>query len=319
MDEFNSILENRITAVVRGLHMSYKAPSSDTASRGRGRRRGWGAVTGRPPTVTVRALSDVSFAAQRGESIGIVGANGSGKSTLLRLLAGLEVPTRGSIHARSNPVLLGVSAALLPELSGSQNARLGCLAMGLTPQVTDDSLEDIFDLADLGNSIHLPMRTYSSGMAARLRFAIAIAARPEILLIDEALGTGDASFRERSDKKIAELRATAGTVFLVSHAAQTIEETCTRAIWLHRGRVVLEGEATEVAQTYRLWAWRTAHGDQAGADRILKECLVDRVRSLGSPLPALQGPGSPRHKRPPGTSRKPGDRITQALLPTVTE
>ena len=174
---------------------------------------------------------------------------------------------RGSVRAQSAPVLLGVNAALVPDLSGERNVRLGLLAMGLSPREADALLPQITEVAGIGSSIHLPMRTYSSGMASRLRFAIAAAATPDILLIDEALATGDAAFKERSEEKMAELRRNAGTVFLVSHAAQTVEEMCTRAIWLDQGRVVMDGPAYETAQKYRWWSWNIARGnhDKAGA------------------------------------------------------
>jgi teichoic acid transport system ATP-binding protein len=217
----------------------------------------------------------VSLVARAGESVGVVGRNGSGKSTLLRVIAGLERPQQGDVLARRTPVLLGVGAALLPELSGARNVRLGCLAMGMTPAQTEAVFADIVELADLGRSIHLPMRTYSSGMSSRLRFAIAIAARPHILLVDEALATGDATFRERSEERMRALRADAGTVFLVSHAAQTIEEECTRAIWLHEGRVVLDGPARDVARRYRWWAWNLARGETETAARLLVAATRD--------------------------------------------
>ncbi|MFV0407354.1 MAG: ABC transporter ATP-binding protein, partial [Propioniciclava sp.] len=216
-------------------------------------------------------LKGVSLIAERHEAVGLVGLNGSGKSTLLRVIAGLEAPQRGTVAARSNPILLGVSAALVGGLSGRENVRLGCLAMGMKPDQAAQALPDIMELSGIGSAINRPMNTYSSGMGARLRFAIAAAARPEILLIDEALSTGDAAFKERSQERMAELRAEAGCVFLVSHAAQTIEEMCTRAIWLHNGHVILNGPAPEVARTYRWYAWNIAKGESDKARTVLRD------------------------------------------------
>ena len=139
-------------------------------------------------------------------------------------------------------------AALIPDLTGAQNVKLGALAMGLTPQQADDVFEEVVELSALGDAIDLPMRTYSSGMGARLKFAISLAADPSILMIDEALATGDATFAERSQRAMDEMLAKAGTVFLVNHAAQTIENMCSRAIWMERGQVVLDGDAVEVAR-----------------------------------------------------------------------
>ena len=258
------------TVLVNHLSVHYRVPSSEGGSpRGRAarlsRKLGWSRM------VTVKAVRDVTFVARAGESIGVVGHNGSGKSTLLRVIAGLETPTAGTVLATATPSFLGVNAALLPEISGMANVRLGLLAMGLTPGQVDATVPEVLELAGLEDSIHLPMKTYSSGMGARLRFAISAAARPEILLIDEALATGDAATKERSEAKMAEIRKQAGTVFLVSHAAQTIEEMCTRAIWLHQGEMVVDGPAYETARAYRWWAWNVAKGEHAKAEGLLED------------------------------------------------
>lgn len=299
MDATSPWFTPRVTVAVSNVHVHYRVSSTELPKLGRlsapafKLRRAVGAQ----PKVLVRALAGVSLTAHRGESVGIIGTNGSGKSTLLRMIAGLEVPTVGDVVARSNPVLLGVNAALVPEMSGEQNVRLGCLAMGLTPDEADAALPGVIELAGIGKSIYLPMRSYSSGMGARLRFAIAAAARPEILLIDEALSTGDASFKERSKDRMDQLLADAGTVFLVSHAAQTIEEMCTRAIWLHKGRLVLDGPAEETARRYRWWAWNIAKGEHVKAQQLFKEALADRQETtvaLHKPDLPITGP---RHAR----------------------
>jgi len=260
------------TVLVNHLSVHYKVPSSERAKKSPGAsgkqvlsQLGWSR------TVTVKAVKDVTFVARAGESIGVVGHNGSGKSTLLRVIAGLETPTSGTVLASVPPSFLGVNAALLPEMSGMANVRLGLLAMGLTPSQVTATVPEVLELAGLGSSIHLPMKTYSSGMGARLRFAISAAVRPEVLLIDEALATGDAATKERSEAKMAEIRKQAGTVFLVSHAAQTIEEMCTRAIWLHEGEMVLDGPAYETARAYRWWAWNVAKGEDSKAETLLED------------------------------------------------
>ncbi|MHA7133483.1 ABC transporter ATP-binding protein [Oerskovia turbata] len=287
------------TVVVQDVHVRYQVPSSDRAAL-RGANlltRAAKALLGQQPAVIVRALAGVSFVARSGEQIGIVGQNGSGKSTLLRVIAGLEKPARGLVLAGRVPVLIGVNAALVPDLSGEQNIRLGCLAMGMTPQETALAVPDVVALAGLGESIHLPMKTYSAGMGSRLRFAIATAANPDILLIDEALATGDAAFKERSGLRMQRLRENAGTVFLVSHAAQTIEETCTRAIWLHHGRLVLDGPADDVALRYRKWAWATAKERPEEARTILEDA---RSAHIDTSVAIDEPPGgghTPRHVR----------------------
>lgn len=285
------------TVAVSDVSMRYRTQSAggeDGSRFTRNARR----ILGKGTTVSVRALSGVSFLARAGESIGIVGRNGSGKSTILRIIAGLEHPTRGTVLAESTPVLLGVNAALLPDLPGIQNIRLGLLALGKSPDEVTELIPEIQEVAGIGRSILLPMKTYSSGMASRLRFAIAAAARPNILLIDEALSTGDAAFKERSEQTMADLRANAGTVFLVSHAAQTVEEMCTRAIWLHKGRVVMDGPAYETAQKYRWWSWKVAQGEHETADEILSKAMRQQRVSDVTIVEADRLPTTaPRHAR----------------------
>jgi teichoic acid transport system ATP-binding protein len=198
----------------------------------------------------VHAVRGISLTAHRGEAVGIIGPNGSGKSTLLRGIAGLMPVSDGQIYVRGEPSLLGVGAALIDDLPGSRNVELGCLAMGMTPIEVREKYDDIVAFADIGEFIDMPMRTYSSGMSARLRFAIAASKTHDILLIDEALATGDAEFRRKSEKRILELVDQAGTIFLVSHGLQVIRRTCTRVIWMQEGNIVLDGPADDVIDAY---------------------------------------------------------------------
>lgn len=262
------------TVVVDDIRVSYRAPSTDsedlhTASMAQKILLG---LTGQRPKVRVDALKGISFVARAGESIGILGRNGAGKSTLLRIMGGLETPTSGTVSARSNPVLLGVNAALIPDLSGERNVRLGCLAMGMSPQQVEAIIPEVIKLAGIGKAIYRPMKTYSSGMSSRLRFAIAASANPDILLIDEALSTGDAAFKERSENKMTELRRAAGTVFIVNHAAQVIEEMCTRALWLVDGELIGDGPGPQIAHDYRWWSWNIAKDKPDKAATILATC-----------------------------------------------
>jgi len=201
----------------------------------------------------VPALRGVSFTAAEGETIGVVGHNGSGKSTLFRAMSGLIPTSEGSIWARDRPVLLGVNAALVPELSGENNIKLGLLAMGFTPEEAAAQVDEIADFAELNEFIHHPMRTYSSGMGARLRFAIASAKAHSILLIDEALAVGDKRFRRKSEDRIRDLRDTAGLVMIVSHSAGSLKETCERVLWIHKGELRADGPTTDVLADYAKW------------------------------------------------------------------
>lgn len=198
----------------------------------------------------IHAVRGVSFSVHQGETVGIIGSNGSGKSTLLSAMTGLLPVTSGDIRVRSRPALLGVSAALRASLSGRRNILIGCLALGMTPAETEQRTDDIIDFAGLRDSIDLPMRTYSSGMKARLNFAIATAATPEILLIDEALAVGDEDFRRRSQHRIEEIRENAGSVVLVSHNLNEIASGCDRAVWLEQGELQMIGESAEVVAAY---------------------------------------------------------------------
>ncbi|WP_369369618.1 ABC transporter ATP-binding protein [Promicromonospora sp. Populi] len=199
----------------------------------------------------VHAVRGVSFTVRHGESVGIVGVNGSGKSTMLRAIAGLMPPKSGSVHVSGEPSLLGVNAALMPSLTGERNIMIGGLALGLTPKQVDERFDEVVEFSGIGDFVYLPMRTYSSGMGARLRFAISSASSPDILMIDEALATGDAAFKERSKSRIEDVRANAGTVFLVSHSISTIEAMCTRVLWMHQGQLVMDGPVHEVADAYK--------------------------------------------------------------------
>ncbi len=198
----------------------------------------------------VRALKGVSFDVEQGESVGVIGSNGSGKSTLLSAIAGLMPPTSGEILVSDEPKLLGVGATLMPAANGYRNIRIGCLALGLSGAEVDERMEQIVEFAGLGEAMERPLRTYSSGMRARLHFAIATAVQPRILLIDEALAVGDHAFRRKSTERIEELLGTAGTVMLVSHSLPQIEAQCDRVLWIEGGRLKGDGPAARMIGKY---------------------------------------------------------------------
>jgi teichoic acid transport system ATP-binding protein len=246
------------SVVVDDVHIVYRVHGAGGAATSpvAGLRR---MVTGtRSPTIReVHAVKGVSFAAYEGEAVGIIGSNGSGKSTLLRAIAGLLPTNKGAVYTKGQPSLLGVNAALLSDLSGERNAMIGCLAMGMSRAEARRMVPEIIEYSGInerGDFGSLPMRTYSSCMAARLRFAIASAKSHEVLLIDEALATGDAKFRKRSEKRVLELRESAGTVFLVSHANNTIRETCERTIWLESGVIRADGPTEDVLAQYEAFS-----------------------------------------------------------------
>lgn len=146
--------------------------------------------------------------------------------------------------------MLGVGAALIKDLSGERNIILGGLALGFSREEIESRLDDIVAFAGLQEFIELPMRTYSSGMVARLKFAIATVQDHEILIVDEALAVGDKNFRNRSEARIREIRDNAGTIFLVSHSMQSIRDTCNRVIWINKGKLMMDGDPAEVIAAY---------------------------------------------------------------------
>jgi teichoic acid transport system ATP-binding protein len=205
----------------------------------------------RPSMKEVHAVRGLSFVAYRGDAIGVIGTNGSGKSTLLQAIAGLLPPERGGVYTMGQPSLLGVNAALMNDLTGERNIVLGCLAMGMTPEEVKGKYDEIVKFAGLKEGfIQLPMRAYSSGMGSRLRFAIAAAKTHDVLLIDEALATGDAKFRRKSAAKIDELRQEAGAVFLVAHQLDSIKEMCNRVLWIDEGTLMMDGDPDTVVDAY---------------------------------------------------------------------
>ncbi len=201
-------------------------------------------------TVDVHALKGISVDFLTGQAIGIIGSNGSGKSTLLRTIAGLQPKSAGSVHVRGEAHLLGVNAALKSELSGYRNVMLGGLAMGLSQDDIRSKMDELVEFSGLGDAMGRPMRTYSSGMRARLTFSIATLRTPEILLIDEALAVGDRAFRAKSLERIRQIQRDANSVVMVTHNLNEIRETCTRVLWLDQGRLVADGDVETVLESY---------------------------------------------------------------------
>lgn len=198
----------------------------------------------------VSALRGVSFDVVEGETVGVVGLNGSGKSTLLAAVAGVLPLTKGELLVSDEPRLMGVGAALLGEASGLRNIRLGCLALGMTKSEVDEQVDALVEFTELGDAIHRPLKTYSSGMKARIQFVVATAVRPKILLIDEALSVGDKDFREKSRQKVEEIISSAGTLMMVNHSLNELRGFCQRGIWLSEGCIMMDGQIDEVIEAY---------------------------------------------------------------------
>ena len=197
------------------------------------------------------ALTDVSFEIRRGETIGIIGRNGSGKSTLLQLVCGILKPTSGSIRADGRiSALLELGAGFNPEFTGRENVYFQGAIMGLDKAVMDARFDAIAGFADIGEFIDQPVRTYSSGMFVRLAFAVASSAKPDILVIDEALAVGDFAFRTKCHKRIRDLTDDGTTLLFVSHVLQTVKATCRRALYLDQGSLKADSDAGQACDLY---------------------------------------------------------------------
>jgi len=221
-------------------------------SRKKSIQRTLGQWLSRDPVEQFWALRDVTFRLVHGESLAIIGPNGAGKSTLLQVLAGIIRPSEGSVDVRGHVSgLLTLGAGFDVELTGRDNILLAGAFLGLDDAVTRELSPGIVEYADLGQFIDAPLKTYSSGMRARLGFAIATSVDPDILLLDEVLATGDSTFRAKSKARVLELVRDSKAVVLVTHDMAWVKEYCNRAILLEHGHVVIEGEPDEVVETHR--------------------------------------------------------------------
>ena len=197
------------------------------------------------------ALTDVNITVANGESVGLIGANGSGKSTILRVIAGIYPPSSGTVSlGGSIAAVLELGAGFHPDLSGSDNLYIYGTALGLSRAQIKSRLDEILEFADIGNFIETPVKYYSSGMVARLAFAVAVCIEPDILLLDEVLSVGDESFRDRCMARLIRFRDRGGTLLFVSHDLETVREFCTRAIWMEHGKIRMDAEVDEVIDAY---------------------------------------------------------------------
>lgn len=198
------------------------------------------------------ALNDINLDIGRGEIVGIVGRNGSGKSTLLKLIAGVLTPNSGSVAVNGQvSALLELGAGFNPVFTGLDNIYFYGTILGLTRKEMDRKLDDIVAFADIGDFINQPLRTYSSGMKARLGFAVAVHINPDILILDEVLSVGDALFRRKCYAKMEEFFNSGKTILYVSHSADSVNQLCSRAILLERGSIIMDGKAKEVTARYQ--------------------------------------------------------------------
>ena len=212
-----------------------------------------GQMLGRGEAQQFWALRHLDLRLDRGESLAVIGPNGAGKSTLLQVLAGIIRPSEGAVDVYGHVSgLLTLGAGFDKELTGRDNILLGGAFLGLDDAVTRELLPSIIEYAELGDFIDAPLRTYSSGMRARLGFAIATSVDPDILLLDEVLATGDANFREKSKARVIDIVSAAKAVVLVTHDMNWVTEYCNRAILIERGELIMEGEPADVVELHRV-------------------------------------------------------------------
>jgi len=205
----------------------------------------------RKENILPSGVRNISLEVKQGEVLGIIGRNGSGKSTLLKIMAGVFPPDSGTIAARGSVSLLaGVGVGFHKELTGRENAYLYGALMGRTTEQIDELIEEIQSFAELNHHFDRPIRTYSSGMKSRLGISVATAFKPDLLLIDEVLGVGDVSFRQKSENRVKDLIAESGSVVIVSHSMGLLKSICTRMLLIENGSVVEMGIPTDVMNTY---------------------------------------------------------------------
>jgi ABC-type polysaccharide/polyol phosphate transport system ATPase subunit len=204
--------------------------------------------------VTVRGLDDLSFELHDGDRLGLIGHNGAGKSTLLRVMAGAYRPSSGAIRVDGEiSSLLTLGIGFDTDDTGFENLHTACLYLGMTPRQIRAKTEEIAEFTELGEYLRMPVRTYSSGMQVRLSFAIATALEPDILLLDEVLGAGDAQFMIKARQRIADLMARASLMVLASHSTEIVRQFCNKAMLLHSGRIEAFGDVDTTLGAYEKW------------------------------------------------------------------
>lgn len=203
------------------------------------------------PADEFQALKGVSFEVAGGEGLAIVGGNGAGKSTLLSVLAGLVPPDSGELRVRGRvAALMDLGSGFHPDLTGAENVYINAALLGLSESKTREAFQSIVAFAGLGDHIHQPLRTYSNGMNLRLAFSVAINVDPDILIVDEVLAVGDAAFQAQCLERIRDFRRRNKTFICVSHNRATLEQLCTRAIWIDDGELIMDGAAADVLDAY---------------------------------------------------------------------
>jgi lipopolysaccharide transport system ATP-binding protein len=202
-------------------------------------------------SVVVRGLQGINLKIEAGDRVGLIGHNGAGKTTMLRVLSGIYAPTEGEARINGECVsLINISLGIDPEATGRENIKLRSAMIGFSPKETKERMEEIIDFSGLGDFIDMPFRTYSSGMQLRLAFSVSTSIRPQILVLDEWLSTGDEEFRHRAEKRMKDVVDSTDILILASHSRQLLEENCNRVVWLEHGNIKMDGGASDILRSY---------------------------------------------------------------------
>jgi ABC-type polysaccharide/polyol phosphate transport system ATPase subunit len=244
-------LDRALSIRVKNVKVDYRTIVNPRANTLRHTLTNLGRKTNDRKVRYIHAVRGVSFDVAHGQVLGIIGANGAGKSTMMRAMAGILPPSEGEVVVNGRiSVLLALGVGFNGQLSGRDNVVLGSMAAGLTRKQVYERFDQIVEWAELEDVIDLPMKAYSSGMYGRLAFAVSTHLDPDVLLVDEALSTGDAHFRRKSYDKMQELVGQARTIVIVSHGIAAIKEMCDDCIWMDKGKIVRRGKPDEVADEY---------------------------------------------------------------------
>jgi ABC-type polysaccharide/polyol phosphate transport system ATPase subunit len=241
------------------------------------------ALTRRDPVERTWALRGISFAVDAGRTVGIIGRNGAGKTTLLRLLSGVSAPSEGKITVtgRISP-LIGVGVGFNPELTGRENVDLNGRLLGMSARQLAQCFDDIVAFSEIESFLDAPVKTYSSGMFLRLAFAVAVHAQPDVFLVDEVLAVGDMAFQAKCHERLREIQRQGTTILVVTHALEVLSRLTTRAVLLHRGRMVYDGDTEGAISAYQLALQSDHAGD--GAPSSGSGVTSDMVDLAGRPV-----------------------------------
>ena len=244
-------------------------------------------LTGKKYHKEFHALRDISFHVEKGEMLGIIGKNGAGKSTLLKIITGVLTPTTGTVKINGKiSALLELGAGFNPEYTGIENIYLNGSMIGFTKEEMDAKLDDIVTFADIGDFIYQPVKSYSSGMFARLAFAVSINVDPDILIVDEALSVGDVFFQAKCYKKLNDLKNSGKTILFVTHDMGSVIKYCNRAILINDGVIAAEGEPAEIVDIYK----KVLVGQYDGQDKkSVESALDDNIKNKAHNDVALEG------------------------------